>query len=167
MPSSVRFWIVACAILASALIAQPADAQPIPTPVGLSEWTLTPREITAVLGSEVRIWLFNNGNQSHNFFIERYANYDPLISHGRQANVSFVADALGTFAMYCAVADHRQLGMEGTFVVSRTPPDQPGDPPGDPSVQPDYTAAAVALIAISAFAAVVLVIVLRRRRPGA
>ena len=135
------------------IFAAPARAQPVALVVELTEYNLSPDRIEVVLGEEVHIRLFNNGSQGHNFILEGYANYDPVINPGRQANVSFVADTAGTYAMYCDVAGHRQLGMEGTFVIARVRP---------PLTTPTVEVAGVLVAA--GVAATAVVVFLRSRR---
>ena len=135
------------------MIAPATQAQPIVLTVSLTEYRLSPAQVEVELGEEIRIHLTNNGSEGHNFVLENYANYDPIIAPGRHANVSFIADAVGTYLMYCTVSGHRALGMEGTFTISRVRT----NPLPTPFVE------VVGLIGIAAIAAVAVVVLLRRR----
>jgi uncharacterized cupredoxin-like copper-binding protein len=108
--------------LLSTSFVTPARAQPVALVVELTEYALSPDRLEVVLGEEVRIRLINNGTVGHNFILQDYANYDPVIAPGRSANVSFIADRVGTYSMSCGIPGHRALGMEGTFVIARAPP---------------------------------------------
>lgn len=161
VPSLARFLLVAALILAHGILAPPARAQATAIALEMTDSSLSPTEIRVTLGSEVQIRMYNNGTMGHNLTIVGYAEYDPLIPQGGQSSLFFVADRLGTFAMYCGVLGHRAAGMEGTFVVSRVSTDPP-DPPSQPL--PLAVIAAIVVITVSAIAAFVVVILLRRRR---
>ena len=149
-----RFVVALMALGTLAVIfAAPARAQSVDLVVELTEYNLSPGRIDVVLGEEVRIRLINNGSQGHSFILEGYANYDSIITPGRQTNVSFVADTAGTYPMYCNQAGHRQLGMEGTFVIARVRP---------PVTTPIVEVAGV--LVATGVAATAVVVFLRSRR---
>ena len=137
----------------SVMIAPATQAQPIVLTIELTEYRFSPDQLEVELGEEIRIHLINNGSEGHNFILETHANYDPIIAPGRQANVSFNADTVGTYLMYCTVSGHRALGMEGTFTISRVQTNPP-----TPVVE------VVGLIVVAVIAAVAVVVLLRRRR---
>jgi uncharacterized cupredoxin-like copper-binding protein len=156
----IRAWAVAALGVLPVLLAPYAQAQPVDLAIELFEWGLTPQQIRVAPGEEIHIRLHNNGTVAHNFVIEDHVNYDPLIASGGQANVFFIAGAAGTFPMFCAVPGHRQLGIEGTFVVNQTQT--------DPQTLPvDMTpVVVVALVSVAAATAVVILLRFRRRSDG-
>lgn len=156
-----KVWIVAALGLVSMLFAAPVRAQPVDLAVELSEWRLTPTQIRVPPGEQVHIRLFNNGSIQHNFMIEDYANYDPLIPSGGQANVFFTAGTAGSFPMYCAVPGHRAMGMEGVFIINQTQTNPITPTPADLT-----TIIVVSVASVAAAAAVVVLLRLRRKPEG-
>lgn len=54
----------------------------------------------------------------HDFFIEEIELHVVAAAKGETATGGFIAPAAGEYQFYCAVAGHREAGMEGTLVVS-------------------------------------------------
>lgn len=72
-------------------------------------------------GDVVTINLTNSGG-SHDFVIDELNVATDVISGGETDSVTFTvpASAAGkTFNFYCSVGNHRNLGMEGNFIVSQ------------------------------------------------
>ena len=137
----------------SVMLAAPAQAQPVSLTVELTEYSLSPNSFEVAFGEEVQIRVINNGSLGHTFVIENYANYDTNITPGGQTNVFFTAEAAGTYAMYCVLPGHRNLGMEGTFTIHRVV-----------TTPPTLVLEVVGILVASAVAAVAIVVVLRFRR---
>ena len=54
----------------------------------------------------------------HDFVIDELNVKTPIVQTGETAVVEFVVpNTPGTFNYYCGVANHRQLGMEGTLTI--------------------------------------------------
>jgi len=159
-PHVLTHWMqrfVPCAVAALAMLplflAAPARAQPVSLTVELAEYSLSPNGIEVALGEQVQILVINNGSLGHTFVIESYANYDTNITPGAQTNVFFTADAAGTYAMYCVLPGHRNLGMEGTLTIRRVV-----------ATPPTPVLEVVGILAATAVAAVAIVVLLRSRR---
>ncbi len=75
-----------------------------------------PNRIEVTKGDRVRIVLINREGV-HNLVLEAFGVRTPTISTGEQAEITFVANKIGSFEYYCSVSNHRQLGMVGTLVV--------------------------------------------------
>lgn len=75
-----------------------------------------PNTITVKKGEKVKI-IFTNAGGIHDLVIDGYNVQTPRIPSGSSATVEFTADKVGTFAFYCSVGNHRQMGMAGTLTV--------------------------------------------------
>lgn len=79
-------------------------------------FAFTPSTLTVKKGDTVKITFKNTGG-FHNFVIDAFNVRTPTIQDGQTASVQFTADKAGTFEYYCAVGNHRQMGMKGTLTV--------------------------------------------------
>lgn len=82
-----------------------------------SEFSFSPSSITLSKGEKIRIIFRNKGGAPHNFVVESLGVATKTIPPGGTDTVEFVADKSGSFTFYCAVGNHRQLGMEGKLNV--------------------------------------------------
>jgi plastocyanin len=73
-------------------------------------------EIRVNEGDTVRIRLSSEGG-THDLVIDEFNSQTKRLSDGESDTISFVADRKGTFAFYCSVGNHRQMGMEGNLIV--------------------------------------------------
>lgn len=81
-----------------------------------ANYKFTPSLITVNKGDTVRI-TFKNGGGTHNLTIPDYNAQTKTVNFGGSDTVEFVADKAGSFEYYCAVGNHRELGMRGTLTV--------------------------------------------------
>ena len=71
-------------------------------------------------GDLVKIVLKDGDGVVHDIVIPAFhASSANVTSKGSQADLVFRADRAGTFAYYCSIPGHRELGMQGTIVVSK------------------------------------------------
>jgi plastocyanin len=82
-----------------------------------SNYSFSPNSISVKRGDHVKI-TFQNANGSHDLKIDGFNVGTPIIGSGQSASVEFIADKTGSFQYYCAVGNHRAMGMWGTLVVS-------------------------------------------------
>jgi nitrite reductase (NO-forming) len=68
-------------------------------------------------GDVVNVTLINSGIQPHDFALEGYDVKTKVLTSGQSDSIVFTADKTGTFIYYCSAPGHRDLGMEGQFVV--------------------------------------------------
>lgn len=61
---------------------------------------------------------FTSEEGFHNWAIDEFDAATERVNTGETSSVTFVADTVGEFEYYCAVNQHRQLGMVGTLVVT-------------------------------------------------
>lgn len=91
-----------------------------------------PEEIlVATPGILVNVTFVNNDtvndvNHDLTIELEGITYQTPLIAPGEVAYVEFYLNETGTFFFWCSVPGHRQLGMEGTFVVGLVAPEEEG-----------------------------------------
>lgn len=101
--------------------------EPIPTPTAdvnevqevalvAKNFSFTPNEIKAKVGRPLRISIKSSG-MPHNFAVDEFQVNSAWILPGKTGVVEFTPDKAGTFEFYCAVANHRQLGMVGQLIV--------------------------------------------------
>ncbi len=107
-----------------------ADNMPTPTttPTSTAQETKTftieggefyykPNKITVNKGDKVKI-IFNNVGGFHDLVIDEFSGArTPRIQGNQTSTIEFTADKTGSFAYYCSVGSHRQMGMEGTLIV--------------------------------------------------
>lgn len=82
-----------------------------------SGYSFTPNQLAVNQGDRVRIILVNDQG-FHDWVIDEFNAKTPQISAGQQAEVSFVADRVGTFEYYCSVGNHRAMGMVGKLIIN-------------------------------------------------
>lgn len=82
-----------------------------------SNFKLSPANITVNKGDTVKITVINDQG-THNLFIEEYDQRVNVASIGKSQVMQFVADKSGRFNMWCEVAGHRSMGMEGQLIVN-------------------------------------------------
>lgn len=83
-----------------------------------SNFKLSPSNITVSQGDLVRITVVVDQG-THDLFVEGYGIRVNVASSGKSQAMEFVADKSGIFKMWCEVADHRDLGMEGQLIVQK------------------------------------------------
>lgn len=90
---------------------------------GTKEFTVTgsnfkfdTSEIKVKKGDTVKI-TFKNSSGFHNFAIDEFNISTKQMSGPSEETVTFVADKVGTYEFYCAVGNHRAMGMKGKFIV--------------------------------------------------
>ncbi len=94
-------------------------------------------QLTVGLGDQVTVVVTDQVVDTHNFHVDGYNVQSADVSTvGATASVSFVADQQGTFAYYCAIPGHRELGMQGSLVVGTGQGGSTGLPPIGPEVLP-------------------------------
>lgn len=81
-----------------------------------SSFKFLPATLTVKKGDTVKVTFVNSGG-SHNFVIDEFNVLTKVIAGGASETVSFVADKAGTYEYYCAVGNHRQMGMVGKLIV--------------------------------------------------
>jgi plastocyanin len=84
--------------------------------VGGGNFYYVPNVIKVKQGDTVKIIFTNNGG-FHNFTLDEFGIKFNPINTGETKTVQFVADKKGRFEYYCSVANHRQKGQRGQFVV--------------------------------------------------
>lgn len=92
--------------------------------------------LTASVGDDVTIRMTNQDTMIHNLYVEGYDRQSPNINPGQTTSVTFVADKQGTFAYYCSIPGHREMGMQGSVVVGSGAGGSNGLPPIGPEVMP-------------------------------
>ncbi|MCA9371566.1 cupredoxin domain-containing protein [Candidatus Woesebacteria bacterium] len=80
-------------------------------------FSFDPAEITVNKGDTVKI-VFKSVEGNHNFVLDEFDNAKTdILGAGESETIEFVADRVGTFEYYCAVGNHRAMGMVGTLIV--------------------------------------------------
>jgi plastocyanin len=87
--------------------------------VTLDDYLIRPQEIRVPKGRRMTVTVINRGRLGHTFRI-RSVNHNVLrittIKPGERASRDFKL-AAGHYTMFCAVANHEELGMSGTLTV--------------------------------------------------
>ena len=75
-------------------------------------------QLNASVGDTVVITITDEVAMTHNLYVDGYNVQSADVSAvGASTTISFSAGQQGTFAYYCAIPGHRELGMEGKVVV--------------------------------------------------
>lgn len=75
-----------------------------------------PSQVKVKKGEKVTITV-KSAEGVHNLFIGGYDVRSDVKGMSESATVSFVADKIGTFDMWCEVGSHKALGMTGKLIV--------------------------------------------------
>jgi plastocyanin len=89
--------------------------------VTLDEYTIRPQELHVPSGKQLTVTVRNDGRLAHTFRIRgRTRNVLALtaIKPGETKTKSFKLGP-GTYTMYCILANHEELGMNGKLAVGR------------------------------------------------
>ena len=60
---------------------------------------------------------FRSLDAIHDFNLDEFEAQTNQIGEGEEEVIEFTVNKVGTFEFYCSVANHRQMGMKGKFVV--------------------------------------------------
>ena len=82
-----------------------------------SNFVFSPKTMTVKKGDTVKITFVNSGG-THDWNLDEFNAHSGIIQGGASKTVTFVADKAGSFEYYCAVGQHRQMGMKGTLTVT-------------------------------------------------
>jgi uncharacterized cupredoxin-like copper-binding protein len=101
--------------------------------VELSDFAITPNQLSVPAGAEIQIKVVNNGTVEHNFYIMQYgvdvgdmfdeedianAYWEVDAQPDESVELSFTApDQPGTYQIVCGMPGHLQAGMVGTLEV--------------------------------------------------
>lgn len=81
-----------------------------------SPYKFEPATITVKKGDSVKL-TFKNTAGTHNFVIDDLNVKTKTIPAGESDTVTFTADKAGSFEYYCAVGNHKAMGMKGILTV--------------------------------------------------
>ena len=101
--------------------------------VELSDFSITPNQLSVPASAEIQIRVANQGTVEHNFYIMQYgmdvgdmfdeedianAYWDVEVQPDDSVDLIFTApDQPGTYQIVCGMPGHLQAGMVGTLVV--------------------------------------------------
>ena len=124
LPRPVAPALLACAALGGALGCGASEPEPTQAADGrvaivLDDFLLDPQRIRAPADQPLRIALTNRGRLGHTFRLLRdgrlYAKVR-TVAPGESAVLTRTLER-GAYRMYCAIANHDELGLSGTLVV--------------------------------------------------
>jgi len=85
--------------------------------IDAGEFFFTPKDVILNAGEKVKLTLKNVGKGNHDWRIEGTDIKTKIITSGQTDIVEFTAPSAGTYALYCSVPGHRQMGMVGELIV--------------------------------------------------
>lgn len=89
------------------------------------------------VGDQVTVFVTDEVADTHNFHVDGYnVQSSDVATPGASSSVSFLASQQGTFAYYCAIPGHREMGMQGSVVVGNGQGGSTSLPPISPEVLP-------------------------------
>lgn len=75
-------------------------------------------DLKANVGDTVKITLASGEGAAHNLYLDEFGVQSvDVVGQGNTISFEFFVDKEGTFTYYCAIAGHRQAGMEGKFIA--------------------------------------------------
>jgi len=87
---------------------------------GEIDGTVNP-ELTANTGDMLRVVMINGDGVPHDLAIpDLKIQTSLLLEKDKSSQIVFQAEEAGEFVYYCTVAGHRQVGMEGKFIINST-----------------------------------------------
>jgi uncharacterized cupredoxin-like copper-binding protein len=88
--------------------------------VALDDYTIRPQELHVPKGKRLTVTVSNHGRLGHTFRIRRGATHVLLaittIPPGRSKTATIELEP-GRYTMFCALANHEELGMSGKLTV--------------------------------------------------
>lgn len=82
-----------------------------------NEYSFSPKSIDLKAVETVNIKFTNAGNLPHNLVVSGLNAQTQVLNPGGEETIKVTAPKAGTYAFYCSVGNHRQLGMEGKLEV--------------------------------------------------
>ena len=82
-----------------------------------ANFKFAPSTLSVKKGDTVKI-TFVNSSGTHDWNLDEFNAHSGIIQSGASRTVTFVADKIGSFEYYCAVGNHRAMGMKGTLTVT-------------------------------------------------
>jgi plastocyanin len=118
-PTSLVPVVIAVALAGCGGAGEPVRERGTTFTVTLDDYLIRPQRIQVPKGEELTVTVVNHGRLGHTFRI-RSVNHTVLalttIPPGSTKSRSFKL-AAGSYTMFCALANHEELGMSGTLVV--------------------------------------------------
>ncbi len=75
-----------------------------------------PDKITVKVGDRIKI-LLKSVDKIHNLYIDEFNVKSSDAKSGEATTVEFTAGEKGSYEFYCAIGQHRAMGMKGTLIV--------------------------------------------------
>src|SRR3972149_341305 len=79
------------------------------------EYSFSPSTISLTKGKKVVLTFKNEGKMPHNLVIDELGLTTKTILGGQSDTIEFTPSEVGIFSFYCAISNHRSLGMEGSL----------------------------------------------------
>ncbi|OGG22115.1 hypothetical protein A3D03_02005 [Candidatus Gottesmanbacteria bacterium RIFCSPHIGHO2_02_FULL_40_13] len=75
-----------------------------------------PDKITVKEGDRIKI-LLKSVDKVHNLYLDEFKVKSSDVKTGETTSIEFTAGKKGSYEYYCAIGQHRQMGMVGTLIV--------------------------------------------------
>jgi len=87
--------------------------------VSMKEFSITPSQISVPSGEPITVSVSNQGQAQHAFAVEVEGRTltTPMLNSGASATLALPALRAGTYAAWCTVPGHKDLGMSATLVA--------------------------------------------------
>jgi plastocyanin len=119
MPVRLLIFLLALALTGCGSAGAPVRIGDTRFTVALDDYTIRPQELRVPKGKRLTVTVVNHGRLGHTFRI-RSRNHVVFalttIRPGRSTSRSFRL-APGNYTMFCALANHEELGMNGKLTV--------------------------------------------------
>jgi plastocyanin len=119
MPLRIATLVLALTLIGCGSAGAPVRTSDTSFTITLDDYLIRPQEIRVPKGKRLTVTVVNHGRLGHTFRI-RSLNHNILsmqtIQPGKSMTRSF-SPAPGHYTMYCALANHEELGMSGKLTV--------------------------------------------------
>lgn len=85
--------------------------------VKLTEWEITPQNLTLGKGKTIHLTIVNRGSYPHDFVIPKLQLKTDTLAPGDQQTLTFVVNQPITIESYCSLPGHKESGMAANLSI--------------------------------------------------
>jgi uncharacterized cupredoxin-like copper-binding protein len=85
--------------------------------IQLTEWAITPQDITLNKGETIQLIIVNKGTYPHDFVIPELDIKTRTLSPNQEESLTFAANKSMTLKVFCSLPGHKESGMEAQISV--------------------------------------------------
>jgi uncharacterized cupredoxin-like copper-binding protein len=85
--------------------------------IELTEWAITPQDITVKKGETIQLSVVNKGTYAHDFVIPELDVKTRTLSPNQEETLTFVANQSITLEVICSLPGHKESGMVANLSI--------------------------------------------------